>query len=345
MPVLPDPRGLFMQAAAGPLFLRSFFYPFFIFMWIHYNTVWMTGPFNQMPVLDMWKFLVLMAYYFTYGAVGAYALSWAMGHPVQIPAHDFHKLKAHPAPMLTSLAIALGIHFVMYATGLAFAHEPFPSLPNEINWLLFVVCVLVLLTIGVLTWRESKSVFAFRYTDIREQSIIAEFGVLLIFVLGPQAIWDFFVLPPPNGFGWLQWQAGALTIGVEVLVWLVAYWWFGTVRRVDQTIFTRKRSLVNWMEYCLIVGGNQIALGIAYVIAADLLVDLFALNIFLLAVTAVMLVESAIIYRWLRSRPRAMGVRFNAPVPKTNPSGSDTPTHRRSQSRRLELGDIEPLDE
>ena len=344
MVLLGDPRGLFMQAFMTPIMLRNFFFGFFIFVTIHYGIVWMTGGFALMPPLMMFNFIVRMLAFFGYGAISGYFLSWSMGHPVLIASHDFDGVRAHPAPMLVAISIVWGMHQFMHAIGATQVHAPFPgSLGTAGDWVVVAAFVLVFLTIFFLTWTNTVSVFSFNYLNLaRKHSYLnAEFIILLVLVLGPQAIWDFLPLPPPNGLGWLHWQAAALTLGIELVVWIGMYLWFKNYRRVDETIFAPKRSLVSWMEYVIIVGLTQILTGAAYAVAAEFLVDLLELNWFLLGTTLVILIEAVIIYFWLRRRDRSNMVRFNAPLlssrsgdKKLKRSGSDTKksTHRRNNS-------------
>ena len=342
MPLLGDPRGLFMQAFMSPIMLRNFFFGFFIFVAIHYGIIWMTGGFALMPPLMMYNFIVRMLAFFGYGAISGYFLSWAMGHPPLIASHDYDNVRAHPAPMLVAVSIVWGFHQFMHAIGATQVHAPFPgSLGTAGDWLVVAAFAILFLTVFFLTWTNTISVFSFSYLNLSRKHayLNAEFIILLALVLGPQAIWDFFPLPPPDGLGWLHWQAAALTLGIELVVWIAMYLWFRYYRRVDETLFTPRRSLVTWMEYVIIVGLTQILTGAAYAVAAEFLVDLLELNFFLLGTTVVILIESVIIYFWLRGRKRATMVRFNAALaPRRDAkklSGSDTPQmHRRTDSQR-----------
>ncbi len=322
--------------------LRNFFFGFFFFVAIHYGIIWMTGGAALMPPLMMYNFIVRMLAFFGYGAISGYFLSWAMGHPPLIASHDYDGVRAHPAPMLTAISIVWGLHQFMYAIGATQVHAPFPgSLGTVGDWIVFAVFAIIFLTVFFLTWTNTLSVFSFNYLTLaRKHSYLnAEYIIMMVLVLGPQTIWDFFPLPPPNGLGWLHWQAAALTLGIEVAMWIVVYLWFLRVRHVDETLFTPQRSLVTWMEYVIIVGVTQLITGSAYALAAEFLVDLQELGFFLLGTTVVILIESVIIYFWLRRRDRAMKVRFNAPLLSGRDtkklSGSDTPQkmHRRSQSQ------------
>ncbi len=340
MALLGDPRGLFMQGFISPVVLRNFFFGFFIFVTIHYGIIWMTGGPALMPPLMMYNFIVRMLAFFGYGAISGYFLSWAMGNPPLIASHDYDQVRAHPAPMLTAISIVWGTHQFMYAIGATQVHAPFPGgLGTVGDWLVVVAFSIIFLTVFFLTWTNTISVFSFNYLGLSRQHayLNAEYIIMLALVLGPQAIWDFFPLPAPDGLGWLHWQAAALTLGVEVVIWIVVYFWFLRVRRVDETLFTPKRSLVTWMEYVIIVGVTQLITGAAYAVAAEFLADLQELGYFLLGTTLVILIESVIIYFWLRRRERATMVRFNEPLASRRDmkklSGSDTPkTHRRSTS-------------
>ena len=347
MALLGDPRGLFMQALLSPLVLRNFFFGFFIFVVIHYGIIWMTGGFALMPPLMMYNFIVRMLAFFGYGAISGYFLSWSMGHPPLIASHDFDKVRAHPAPMITAISIVWAFHQFMYAIGATQVHAPFPgSLGTAGDWFVVVAFSILFLSVFFLTWTNANTVLSFSYLDLaRKHSYLnAEYILMLVLVLGPQAIWDFFPLAPPDGLGWLHWQAAILTLGIEVVVWIAVYLWFLHVRHVDETIFTPQRSLVTWMEYVIIVGVTQLITGAAYAAAAEFLVDLQELGYFLLGTSIVIIIESVIIYFWLRRRDRAMKVQFNAPLlsrsdgKKPKRSGSDTeqPTHRRSNSDQFD---------
>ncbi len=312
MAILPDPRGLFIQAWIGPLVTRSWWFAFFIFQVIHYGVVWMTSAASTFPILMMWEFLVRMLVFFTYGAVAGFFQASAVGSPVLIPVHSFKGETAHYGPIVATVSIVWGLQVFMHAVGATQVHNPFPgSLGEAGDWIVFVSFLLLFLTTIVWTyWWPNQFAqvgpyrfsLGFRYRDRPDHTMIPEFILfVLAFPLVPQALWDFLVLPPTS---WSNLAAGGLTLAAEAVLYAATYFW-GRFRLLDQRFFTPQKSLVSWFEYVIILAATQIGSGLAYLIAAEFLADLSELNVFLIITTLVIIVSALVIGPVLRRRPRA----------------------------------------
>ncbi len=310
--VLPDPRGLWWQGFMGPVVTKSYWYATFIFSFIHYATLFLTHPVSNAPPLMQFDFLVRMLIFVLYGSIAGLFWSAALGAQVLVPVHSFKGEHVNFGPILSTTVLVWAIQAVAHATGATQVHNPFPgSLGVAGDWILFAVYVLLFAVVMVWTWLwptgfvklgTMKFSLAFRYRNRSDNFMAVEFLLFtLVLPLFPQIFWDYLVLPPIN---WSQIAAGTLTLVLEVLVYVGTYFW-GRWRRLDTTFFDPENSRVSWGEWILAVGGLQIAFGIAYLIAAEFLDDLAALNIFLGVTTVLVIAGSIGLGHWLRTRPRA----------------------------------------
>lgn len=310
--VLPDVRGLWWQAFMGPTVAKSYWYPFFIFLVVHFGTLFLTHPVSNAPPLMQFNFVVRMVYYFQIGAIGGLFWSAALGAPVLVPVHSFHGEHIHLGPIVSTTVLVWSIQAAAHAVGATQVHNPFPgSLGVAGDWIMFAVYILLLAVVIVWTWffpngfvklGTMKFSLAFRYRDRSDNFLAVEFLLFtLVLPLAPQTAWDFLVLPPTN---WSQIAAGTLTLGLEVLVWAGTYFW-GRWRKLNKTFFSAENSRVSWGEWILAVGGLQIVSGVAYLVAAEFLDDFAALNIFLSVTTVIVIAGAVGLGHWLRTRPRA----------------------------------------
>jgi len=242
---------------------------------------------------------------FTYGTVASYGTKWAQGNPVLIPVHGFEDSRAHAGPFLAILSIIWGIQYLMFAVGKATEDVAFPGgFNNAGDWIVFAAFVaLFLLTLG-LTLARVTSPFSWMYRGEGPQPRIVWYIFSLIMFLAPQALWDFLVLPP---FNWAQWTAGILTLGVELVAWIVFYLVSRFWLNLHVTDFAPEKSLVRLWEFSVLTGGLQILSGIAYVITAEFVSGTTALNILTLSIMGGILVVNLVIYViWTHSRRRLL---------------------------------------
>ena len=304
MALIPDPRGLWVQAFIGMVFLNdNYFYPFFVFLVVHYLIVWQTMGVVAAPDLMQWEFIGRMAFIYFWGAVAGIAASIAMRTRPLIPGHTFHRGAVSLGLFLATVAIFTGIRSVMILTGQTRVAAPFDPDPADtatqvIYGIVIAISAIGFIAVVALTYADRKvrdvwSWFAIRYIDDFYNSYIVDYIVALVLILSPQALWDFLVLPPTN---WPQLPAGGLTIFVELLVWVAIYAWFTFFRRINTTHFSSQRSIVSFGYFCLFVGGTQIANGIYYLILAEFLTGTVAAEQVLAGFMGIVIVASVILY-------------------------------------------------
>lgn len=309
--LIPDPRGLWAQAFVGVLFFNdNYFYPWFIFCLIHYTIIWETSAANQFPPLMMWEFLVRMAYVFIWGSLAGLALTVALRTRPLIPTHTFRRGWPRLGIIFVTFGMINGIRGVMTLTGARRTHEDFgpdPSLPGtQALWIVMLI-VYFAIFIGplVLTYMDRKerdlwSWFAITYRDNLHNNLIIDYIVALTLVLGPQALWDFFVLPP---ILMPQLTAGIITLAAELVAWAAVYYWFTAFRNINATHFAREHSLVWFGEFVLIVGGLHIIVsGVVYVIAAEFLSTMIDAERVVGGSTAAVAIISIVLYFVLSNR-------------------------------------------
>lgn len=279
MALIPDPRGLWVQAFIGMILLNdNYFYAWFIFALIHYTIVWETSAANQMPPLMMWEFLVRMAYVYAWGTFAGIAIAVAMRTRAQIPGHTMRRGWPRLGLFLATLNIISGIKLVFTLTGARRVHEDFGPDPALLEtqipvWILLIANIASFIAVMVLTYMNRRTAdfwswLAITYRDNYHNYLIIDYIVAMILILSPQAIWDFLVLPPTS---WTQIEAGVLTLAVEIGVWVAIFYWFTLFRQINKTHFAREHSLVWFGEYVLIVGGLHVLSGIVYIIGAEFL--------------------------------------------------------------------------
>lgn len=277
MTLMPDPRGLWIQAFMGMVFLNdNHFYAFFVFMIIHFLIIWQTAGVVAWPALMQWEFIGRMSFIYFWGALAGISVAIAVRTRALIPGHTTIGRQPRLGLLLATLCIFFGIRSVMILTGKT--RDAAPFLPDPANpstrivfWVTVGLTAAGFITIMVLTYLQLKSKYltswlALSYRDNYMSSLIVDYCVALALVLSPQALWDFLVLAPYN---WSQLWAGILTVGIELVVWVAIYLWFTRFRKIDTTHFSPQHSMVSFLEFCLMVGGTQIVNGVFYMIAAE----------------------------------------------------------------------------
>ena len=310
--LIPDPRGLFIQAFVGVAFFNdNYFYPWFIFCLIHYTIVWETSPANQMPPVMMWEFLVRMAFIFIWGSLAGLGVAAAMRTRALVPSHTFHAGWPRLGVWFATFGLIEGTRAVMTLIGVRWAHEDFgpdPSLTEtRVLWIFLLILYVAFLAAPIvvtLVKYDKKNILQWiniTYRDGYLNVLSVDYIVALILVLAPQALWDFLVLAPAN---WGQLSAGALTLIVELIAWVAIYFWFVRFRNINETHFSREHSMVCFGEFVLIVGGLQVLSGIVYMIAAEFLNTMIEAEQVLASFMAFSLVVAIALFFLLNKRRR-----------------------------------------
>ena len=274
----PGARGIWVQAFIGTLFAGdNFFFVFFPFLYFHYTVTWVLSPVNQLPATDMAEFIMEMAFAFSYGAFGGLAHVYALRIRALVPTDTFRDKRPHLGAVLLVYGAVIGVRGAVIQSGAANVHDDFFSFSGEGAfgyWLAAVGGSLVFALVFLLTCRvqRPKNVLLWltmSYPDNLADHVISDYVAAAIALLVPQAAWNFLVLDP---FLWTSLQAGALTLGIEVLVWVAIYFWFTRVRKVAALHFSRTQSYVSFLEFVLIAGLTQLGSGIIYLVL-DALMD------------------------------------------------------------------------
>ena len=266
---LPGLRGLWVQAFIGVLVTRNFFLPFLLFLVLHYAVLWQSS-FSMLRGADLADFLVPTQFMVVYGALSGLVWTWTLGNPVLVPAHTFHDAKARFGALLLVLSAVYSTWSYLLATGDLRAFEgaePASDADEIVGWTVFAVSVAAFVTVIGGTLAKSRLFFALQYRDAaRIQTIAVDYVVLTVAVLAPQVLWD--VLPKSENQRWDPLPAGILALALETVAWLLAYAWFGWVRRVNHSEF--KDANATWDEFVIGVGGVQMLSGIASLVAFEL---------------------------------------------------------------------------
>ena len=268
----PDARGIWVQAFIGTLFAGdNFFFAFFPFLYFHYTITWVLSPVNQLPPTDMAAFIMSMAFAFSYGAFGGVAHVYALRIRALVPTQTFLNKRPHLGAILLVYGAVIGVRGAAIQSGAANVHDDFFSFSGSGSfgyWFAFVGGSFVFVSVLLLTCRvqRPKNVmmwFTISYPDNLADHVISDYIIAAIALLVPQAAWNFLVLDPHL---WTSPQAGAVTLGIEVVVWIAIYFWFTRVRKTAALHFSHAQSYVTFLEFVLIAGITQVGSGVIYLI-------------------------------------------------------------------------------
>ena len=333
---LPDPRGLWIAGLVGTVFTSNPFFAVTVFAVIHYLSIYPTNPAILMGPAMGWEFNVRMLDIFVLGVITGLFVRFFMDNGVLIPTRLFHGKKRGnrfftPQIYIAVLALAYGLvaflRLVGSPTPIYYIRGPFGLGDFGVwyavaNWFILITSVLALVMIGAATWGykffESSSLFSHcnfrlqydeniedRTANTRSQQRIAMYVLVLIFTLSPQAIADFLGAPNNATFGdeRVVWT-GLITVGVEAVVWIVAYYAlkkyaFSDRRNGSKYEFSKKMSGVSWRYFCLLLAGIQILTGLAFFLPVGLhaITTFEQMHLLLVGLSVVTILGSYLVWR------------------------------------------------
>ena len=277
----PEGRGHFVFGFVGALFtVDNFAYAFWPWFFLHVTVEWMATGANQLPALEMAEFLMADAFVFAFGAFCGLALAYAMRIRELVPTHTTQDRHPKLGIVLATYGVIVGVRGSVITSGAPNVHAPFFDTSDTISLVGYVTAAvagfLLFASVLYLTWwrqrpivkeRDFWSWFTLTYRDNLDNVLAADYVMAAVLLLSPQSAWNYFVRPPTS---MPQAQAGAITIAIEVAVWVGLYFWFTRVRNVEKTHFAWKESYAPFWMFVLAAGGTQFSAGISYLISAEI---------------------------------------------------------------------------
>ena len=226
---------------------------------------------------------------FFYSLIGGYALWAAMGNPVLFPTHPYEMGRKVVGRRFTFISYALlfsivfMIKSVLVFTEIYYIRADFGvgslGKATHITWsiILFIALFIFMSVVLVFTWFGRDSILSIHYHGVapnaRDGRKIISYIILLIVVLAPQAIADFAAAP---GVGTMTvWEAGLITVFVEVAVWAIVYFAYPYFWNVDEEDFNAKTSGVSWREFVIIMASVMFVTGLIYFLVMGLALTTF----------------------------------------------------------------------
>jgi hypothetical protein len=315
---IPDPRGLWTAALVGTVFTHDPFFAIAVFALVHYISVWPVNPVSLMGPGINFVFIVRMLVFVVYGTIG-YTLAWAMKSPVLFPTqlsdrrHSLSTMRFTPAAYILALSITFGLWSVLVFTQYYFRLAPWGigilGITAHVAWGIvgFLFFVAFILTILVFTWIGKESVMTLRYNGESARGgwrgqLLVWYVVLLVLLLGPQAIWDF--LTPPTGAIIPFWASGLITVAVEALIYVAAYFFLTRVYDIDNSGFSKQYSGVNIRNFLIILGSVQVGTGLLYILVGSFTTTFEQLDWLMLGLTLIVAIVAIIVSLFLPKRGR-----------------------------------------
>jgi hypothetical protein len=235
----------------------------------------MTDKIHTMPAIDQYDFMFEFLLIFSQGVLAGLAFAWALGTRYLVPPHSFDRKRPAYGVITLSISIIYAFRAIMIATGEYTGYTNFPA-GNETAhavaaaiWIVLALFVIIVSYVGtelpILRWfviaqkRDEKMPREY-------DRILPDFVIALALLLSPQAIWDFFTISP---FKYEGWAMGLVTVMVEIVVWILVYFWFSKVRRIQSTLFSNANSVTSWETFCIFNAVAYAASGIVWIITLE----------------------------------------------------------------------------